>query len=148
MMEVADSDEFAALTTKVSSHCHISMFFLTQNLYFPGKNSRTIMRNMTDKIIFQDRSDQGWASTLSRQMFPGGQSFLTKCLNWLEYNEPNPYERYLWLATSAKAAHLPSQLCVRSRIFPNPNAGGAIEPLYFTPDVDGKKNKNGGGGPF
>jgi hypothetical protein len=50
--------------------------YLTQNLFPPGKLSRTISLNSHYMIVFKNPRDSLGISTLARQMYPHNTSFL------------------------------------------------------------------------
>ena len=52
------------------------MFYLTQNLFPPGKLSRTISLNSHYFIIFKNPRDSLGIATLAKQMFPGRTQYL------------------------------------------------------------------------
>jgi hypothetical protein len=54
----------------------VSVLYQTQNLFPPGKLSRTISLNSHYMLIFQNPRDSLGVSTLARQMFP-------KCIHYL-----------------------------------------------------------------
>ena len=59
-----------------SSHRGISVVYLMQNLFPPGKLLRTISLNSHYLVIFRNRHDSLGISTLAKQMFPGRTDYL------------------------------------------------------------------------
>jgi hypothetical protein len=54
----------------------VSVLYLTQNLFPPGKLSRTISLNSHYMLIFRNPRDSLGVSTLARQMFPKHTKYL------------------------------------------------------------------------
>ena len=59
-----------------SHHKGISVLYLTQNLFPPGKLSRTISLNSHYFIIFKNPRDSLGIATLAKQMFPNRTQYL------------------------------------------------------------------------
>jgi hypothetical protein len=77
LMSQCSSDQRAVdLFTRGSHHMGVSVLYLTQNLFPPGKLSRTISLNSHYMLIFRNPRDSLGVSTLARQMFP-------KCTDYL-----------------------------------------------------------------
>ena len=71
MMEQCSGDQRVAdLFTRSSHHRGISVLYLTQNLFPPGKLSRTISLNSHYMVIFRNPRNSLGISTLAKQMFP------------------------------------------------------------------------------
>jgi len=64
------------LFTKGSHHLNISILYLTQNLFFGGKQNRTIALNAHYLVIFKNPRDSTQIASLSRQMYPGRSKFM------------------------------------------------------------------------
>ena len=64
------------LFTRGSHHRGISVLYLTQNIFPPGKLSRTISLNSHYFVIFRNPRDSLGISTLAKQMFPGRTDYL------------------------------------------------------------------------
>ena len=64
------------LFTRGSHHKGISVLYLTQNLFPPGKLSRTISLNSHYFIVFKNPRDSLGIATLAKQMFPGRTQYL------------------------------------------------------------------------
>ena len=93
---LADSKDFVQLCTAGSHHANISFFVTTQNLYWSSQHRVTILRQMTDLIIFPGILDKSVLHTLSRQLFEDRQ-FLVHCFEWLhKYFKPQ-FRRALWI---------------------------------------------------
>ena len=93
---LADSQDFVHLCTAGSHHADISFFVTTQNLYWSSQHRVTILRQMTDLIIFPGILDKSVLHTLSRQLFEDRQ-FLVHCFEWLRTYFKPQYRRALWI---------------------------------------------------
>ena len=76
MSQCSNDQRVADLFTRGSHHRGISVLYLTQNLFPPGKLSRTISLNSHYFVIFRKPRDSLGISTLAKQMFPGRTNYL------------------------------------------------------------------------
>ena len=77
MSQCSNDQRVTDLFTRGSHHRGISVLYLTQNLFQPGKLSRTISLNSHYFVIFRNPRDSlGTRSTLAKQMFPGRTDYL------------------------------------------------------------------------
>ena len=76
MSECFNDQRMSDLFTRGSHHCGISVMYLTQNLFLPGKQSRTISLNSHYMIIFKNRRDILGFSTLARQIYPKKTNYI------------------------------------------------------------------------
>jgi hypothetical protein len=77
LMSQCSNDQRAVdLFTRGSHHMGVSVLYLTQNLFPPGRLSRTISLNSHYMVIFRNPRDLLGVSTLARQMFPGCTDYL------------------------------------------------------------------------
>ena len=77
LMSQCSNDQWVAdLFTRGSHHHGISVLYLTQNVFPPGKLSRTISLNSHYFVIFRNLRDSLGISTLAKQMFPGRTDYL------------------------------------------------------------------------
>ena len=76
MSQCSNDQRVADLFTRGSHHRGISVLYLTQNLFPPGKLSRTISLNSHYFVIFRNPRDSLGISTLAKQMFPGRTDYL------------------------------------------------------------------------
>jgi septin family protein len=128
---VNNADIFHAVTI-ASNHLNISIIITSQNLYVQGKYSKTLLRNMSDKIMFRDKGDGQWLSTFSRQMFPHHPDFLTNVMDFIVDNFPSVYDHYIVIDNNPKS-RLDKSMLIRTHIFPN--VDGEIEPIFFDCNV-------------
>ena len=78
MSQCSNDQRVADLFTRGSHHRGISVVYLTQNLFPPGKLSRTISLNSHYFVIFRNPRDSLGISTLAKQIFPGRTDYLMK----------------------------------------------------------------------
>jgi hypothetical protein len=77
LMSQCSNDQRAVdLFTRGSHHTGVPVLYLTQNLFPPGRLSRTISLNSHYMVIFRNPRDSLGVSTLARQMFPGCTDYL------------------------------------------------------------------------
>ena len=70
LMEQAASDKKVCnLFTKSSHHRNLSVIFILQNLFYQGKESRTISLNCHYMTIFRSVKDQSQIVHLAKQMY-------------------------------------------------------------------------------
>ena len=110
-----------------SHHYNCSVFFTLQN-YYGSSKSKTVIRQTTYKILFNDSSDHTLMRNISCQIAPTSPQFLTKCFHTLESKFEN-YQHYLVIDSHPKSDM--KQLFVRTKIFPDKN--NEIKPLCFFP---------------
>ena len=115
--KAVNSPDMMDLMTVHSHHSRISLFFTAQNYFNKGKFSKTFLRNYTDSILFDAKSERLIVEIVSRQIFPGGNRFLPRAMDWLRENQKDIFERYLWIDTNPQNT-LPEKLRVRSHIIP------------------------------
>ena len=76
MWQCSNDQRVGDLFTRGSHHRGISVAYLTQNLFPPGKLSRMISLNSHYFVIFRNPRDSLGISTLAKQMFPGCTDYL------------------------------------------------------------------------
>jgi hypothetical protein len=76
MSQCSNDPRVADLFTCGSRHRGISVLYLTQNLFPPGKLSRTISLNSHYILIFRNLRDSLGITTLGKQMFPKHTDYL------------------------------------------------------------------------
>ena len=76
MCQCSNDQRVSDLFTRGSHHRGLTVMYLTQNLFPPGKLSRTISLNSHYMIIFKNPRDSLGISTLARQMYPHNTNFL------------------------------------------------------------------------
>ena len=81
MSQCSNDKRMADLFTRGSHHRGISVLYLTQNLFPPGKLSRTISLNSHYMIVFRNPRDSLGIATLARQMYPKDGDFLLEAFH-------------------------------------------------------------------
>ena len=76
MGECSKDQRVSDLFTRGSHHKGISVLYLTQNLFPPGKLSRTISLNCHYIIVFKNARDSLGIATLAKQMYPRQTNYL------------------------------------------------------------------------
>ena len=76
MADCSKDQRVSDLFTRGSHHRGISVLYLTQNLFPPGKLSRTISLNSHYMLIFKNPRDSLGITTLAKQMFPKHTNYL------------------------------------------------------------------------
>ena len=76
MCQCSNDQRVSDLFTRGSHHRGLTVMYLTQNLFPPGKLSHTISLNSHHMIIFKNPRDSLGISTLARQMYPHNTNFL------------------------------------------------------------------------
>ena len=76
MSQCSQNPSMSDLFTKGSHHRGVSVMYLTQNLFPPGRQSRTISLNSHYMIVFKNPRDSLGISTLACQMYPHSTNFL------------------------------------------------------------------------
>ena len=71
MSEASNDKRICDLFTKGSHHRNLSVICLVQNLYYQGKESRTMSLNSQYLVLFNNPRDQQQIAVLARQIYPG-----------------------------------------------------------------------------
>jgi hypothetical protein len=71
--EVVSSVDIQELFTVLCHHRNMSVILLGQNIFTPGKCSRTISLNCHYLILFKNHRDKQQISTLASQIYPGAE---------------------------------------------------------------------------
>ena len=69
-------DRVTKIFTKISHHRNVSVLYLTQNLFYQSKHTRTISLNAHYLVLFKNVRDATQIANLSRQMFPGKANYM------------------------------------------------------------------------
>lgn len=78
MRESSNSSVIIDLFTKGCHHKNISVFFITQNIFYKGKNQRDLSLNAHYLILFKNPRDKAQIRHLAQQMCPQNFKFLTE----------------------------------------------------------------------
>ena len=76
MSEAAESKSVAQMFTQGCHLPNMSVIFLVQNLFFQGKQMRTISLNTHYIVLYKNPRDKSQCRTLAYQMFPNNAKFL------------------------------------------------------------------------
>ena len=111
MAEAAGDKKITNLFTKGSHHRNLSVIFILQNLFYQGKESRTISLNSHYIVLFKNPRDRSQIIHLAKQMFPGNVKYLQEA-----YADATskPYG-YLFLDFKTNC---PDNMRVRTNVFP------------------------------
>lgn len=80
-----------------SHHSNWSVIVTSQSYFMQNIYAKTFIRNFTDQIIFDSKSERQSFEIISRQMFPHLKHFLPNIMQWMRKNIKNPYDRYVWI---------------------------------------------------
>ena len=122
MQQVLVRPDMELLFTQGCHHRHLSVIFITQNLYSQGKCARTIMLNTGYLILFKNVRDASQLNTLGRQLFPGRGGLLVDAYRDVM---KTPYG-YLVVDMTPQGR---DDLRLRTHIFPGE------EPLVYVPQL-------------
>ena len=73
--------EISNLFTKYGHHRNLSLVFLTQNLFYKDKHTRTMSLNTHYIVMLKNPRDATQIMTLSRQMFPHNSKYMIEAFN-------------------------------------------------------------------
>jgi len=107
-----NDDRVTNIFTKISHHMDVSVLYLTQNIFFGGKQTRTIGLNAHYLVLFKNPRDVTQVSHLARQMYPGRTKFLVESF---QDATSVPYS-YMLLDLKSDTE---DKYRVRSNVFPN-----------------------------
>ena len=78
MSETGNNKKVTELFTKGSHHRNLSVILILQNLFYQGKEMRTISLNSHYMVLFKNPRDASQISHLAKQMYPGNTKFLVE----------------------------------------------------------------------
>ena len=70
MKDATNTSDICDLFTEGSHHRNLSVICLLQNMYYKGKETRTMSLNTHYMVLFKNPRDSQQVSVLARQMFP------------------------------------------------------------------------------
>ena len=76
MSESGNNGKVTELFTKGSHHRNLSVILILQNLFYKGKEMRTISLNAHYMILFKNPRDASQISHLARQMYPSKSKYM------------------------------------------------------------------------
>ena len=112
MLKIVNDEDMLSLFTMGCHHRNLSVIFITQNIYPPGKYSRSMALNTTYMVLFRNVRDAKQISHLGSQVFPGKTEYLKQA-----YADATlkPYS-YLLIDLSP---HIKDTLRLRTNLFVN-----------------------------
>ena len=111
--ESRNSDEVTSMFTRAAHHKPCFIIFITQNLFPPGKESRTRSLNTHYYVIFKNPRDKSQIDYLARQILPQQRKALIQIF---EAATAEPHS-YLFLDLTQEC---PEKLRFRSNLFDTP----------------------------
>lgn len=111
-----------------SHHYNCSVFFTLQN-YYSSSKSKTVLRQTTYKILFNDPGDHILMRNISCQIAPTKPQFLTTCFQNLQPRFEDQ-QHYILIDSHPKSEM--KQMPVRTKIFPDES--NQITPICFFPN--------------
>ena len=88
--------DYVQLMTVGSHHYNLSAIYTSQNYYQKSCDGRTFQRQLTMKVVFEDRSDSTVLTNISRQTFRSN-SYLHRCFEILKEEYPEDNRPYLFI---------------------------------------------------
>ena len=73
-------DRVVYLFTKISHHNYLSVVYLTQDIFYKNKQSRTLSLNSHYLVLFKNARDASQVANLARQMYPRKSAFMIEAL--------------------------------------------------------------------
>ena len=110
LMQETD-DRVTKIFTKISHHMDVSVLYPTQNIFYGGKQNRTIGLNAHYLVLFRNSRDATQVAHLARQMYPGNTKFLVEAF------KDATIEPFSYLLIDLKP-NTEEKFCVRTNIFP------------------------------
>ena len=117
--------------SKGSHHRNLSIFFITQNIFYQGKGARDMSLNAHYIVFFKNPRDKSQINTFSRQVFPENTKFILE--SFLDAtSKPHSYLLFDMRQST------PEPFRFRTEIFPKegnfayvPKNGGLAYSSYF-----------------
>ena len=69
-------DRVVDLFTKINHHRNLSVVYLTPNIFYTNKQSRTLSLNSHYLVLFKNARDASQVANLARQMYSGKSAFM------------------------------------------------------------------------
>ena len=110
MSESSNNTKVSDLFTKGSHHINLSVILILQNLFYKGKEMRTISLNSHYMVLFKNPRDTSQINHLAKQMYPSRSKFMVEaCRDATK----NPYG-YLFVDLKPTTSE---ELSIRTNIF-------------------------------
>lgn len=91
MDEIADSKDMLHLFIRGVHHMKITVFMMFQNLFYQGRQMRTISLNLSYHVLFKTFRDRLQIANLARQMFPDNWKRMTEAYEDAISHNPRGY---------------------------------------------------------
>ena len=78
MHQIVQTPSMELLFTQGCHHKNVSLIVISQNIFQPGKHSRTVALNTWYLVLFQNNRDLSQINTLGRQLYPGKGQMLVQ----------------------------------------------------------------------
>lgn len=131
--EINNSKFIVDLFTKISHHRNISVFILSQNIFYRSPIYRDISLNAHYIIIFKSPRDSTQINVLARQICGSNWKFF---ISAFDQATDHPYG---YLLVDLKQ-DTPIELRLRTRVLPNES--NKLDPIIFVDNNNVKKFKN------
>ena len=110
-MQVTQSEDAVQLFTVLSHHLKISVIFLTQSLYPPGRFSKTLSLQVQYYFLLRNRRDKRQIVTFASQLYPGKTGY------FLDAYEKCVAQSYGYLLVDI-SANTDERFQLRTNVFP------------------------------
>ena len=90
MTSAGDSKQISKLFTQEAHHRNLTVIFIVQNLFYQGREMRTISLNAHYLVLYKNPRDKSQIRYLSQQIFPENSKFLVNVYNHAT-EEPHSY---------------------------------------------------------
>jgi len=91
---VVNSADYLSLMTQGSHHFNISLIYTSQNYFEKSVHGKTFHRQLSMKIVFEDKSDMSVLQNMSRTIF-GKVGYLSSAMELLKKSYPKDKSYYL-----------------------------------------------------
>ena len=111
MTSAGESKQISKLFTQEAHHKNLTVIFIVQNVFYHGREMRTISLNAHYLVLYKNPRDKSQIRYLAHQIFPENSKYLTKVY---EHATQEPHS-YLLIDLHPET---PEQYRVLSNIFP------------------------------
>ena len=111
MEKVVKNIEMQELVLKYCHHMNITAILISQNIFQPGRYSRTINLNMHNILLFANKRDESQVHALARQFYP------VRWRSFIEIYREVTEEPHSYFLIDCTPSH-PRILQLRTHIFP------------------------------
>ena len=126
MQELAKSAQLEKLFTKWSHHEHVSVIFVTQNMFYNSAIMRTLSVNAHYLILMKNPRDRAMVINLAKQIYPYNNKFLVEAY----MDATKPAYGYIKIDLTPDT---PEHLRYQSRFTPEEN-NSKFAPIKYKPN--------------